>query len=307
VSTDDVPAFLRLRRAFVDGDLDALRGELGGLDGFPNVIAHPALGWCLVQALYSSPLAFVTQLLDEGADPNLDPGDGFPPLIAAVGCAAGRPGTTARPDVHALVRLLLDRGARTDQRGPNDDTPLHAAAAIGDNGIVDILLAHGADPNATTRIDDVETAYETALAAGHTVVAERLRPLTTRLDWEQATRAGSLVELRRLLERGLDIDATDGYDQTALMRAAHAGETAVLDWLIAHGADLDRTAKFGLSALMLAVIAGRADAARRLVSAGADVSLTGTGAPGFAGKTAAELAHDRGDLRLAAYIRSHRP
>ena len=46
---------------------------------------------------------------------------------------------------------------------------------------------------------------------------------------------------------------------------------------------------------------------RKLVAAGADTTITGTGAPGFYGKTAADLATERGDKRLAAYIASWSP
>jgi len=42
--------------------------------------------------------------------------------------------------------------------------------------------------------------------------------------------------------------------------------------------------------VMLAVIAGHKEIARALAHAGADLTLQGTGAPGFAGKTAADLA-----------------
>jgi ankyrin repeat protein len=98
------------------------------------------------------------------------------------------------------------------------------------------------------------------------------------------------------------VNARDRYGQTALMRAAHAGHREIVEILIAHRADLDITAKYGLSALMLAVIAGHADVARLLVQAGADRSLRGTGAPGFADKTAHDLAVERGMRELAAAL-----
>ena len=94
---------------------------------------------------------------------------------------------------------------------------------------------------------------------------------------------------------GHTIDARDGFGQTALIRAAHAGRLEAVEWLIDHGADLDHTSKFHLSALMLAVIGSHPRVARKLVAAGADTTITGTGAPGFYGKTAADLAIDRGD------------
>ncbi len=112
--------------------------------------------------------------------------------------------------------------------------------------------------------------------------------------WEDASKRGDLRIIRNLVEQGMDVNARDGFGQTALMLAAHHGHDAVVETLIAHGADLNVTAKYGLSALMLAVVAGHAQVARRLAKAGADLSLRGTGAPGFNDKTAHDLASARG-------------
>lgn len=101
----------------------------------------------------------------------------------------------------------------------------------------------------------------------------------------------------------ININAIDRYGQTPLMRAAHAGDCAAVEVLIAQRASLNVTAKFGLSALMLAVIAGHAKIAHLLAKAGADLTLRGTGAPGFAGKTAHDLAVERGMLELSAVLK----
>ena len=90
------------------------------------------------------------------------------------------------------------------------------------------------------------------------------------------------------------------------MRAAHAGHHEAVEWLIGEGANLDHTSKFHLSALMLAVVSKHAKVARLLVRAGADSSIVGSGAPGFHGKSAADLAEDAGDTRLATYISAKR-
>jgi len=199
--------------------------------------------------------------------------------------------------------LLLDHGADVGQRGVNDYTPLHLAAAQGDLEMVELLLAHGADPNEITRIDDYETALEVAAAGGRQNIVDLLRPRTPRLDWEQAARNGDLAVLRRMLRAGHNVDAIDGHGPTALMRASHEGHADAVTLLIAHGAALDHTSKFGLNALMLAVICGHSGIARALVTAGADTTVRGTGAPGFLGKTAADLAEEQGNKRLAAFIR----
>ena len=111
--------------------------------------------------------------------------------------------------------------------------------------------------------------------------------------WEDAVRRGDTATVRDLLTRGADPNQRDRHGQTGLMLAAHAGHLATAQLLIDHGAELDVTAKYGLSAVMLAVVAGHKEIAQALARAGADLTLRGTGAPGFAGKTAADLAAAR--------------
>lgn len=291
----DSSRFHLLDRAFREGDWTTLKSELGTEVGFPNVSPHRSISVCLVYAIYHSPLELVQNLLNEGANPDLHEGDGFPPLVAAF---------DSKAKTLDVLKLLLENGADTDQRDFNDYTPLHLAAIRGDLPAVELLLVHGADPNATTRIDDMETPLEAAEKAGHRPIADRLGPLTVRLDWEMAVKTGDIAELEAMLRAGQNIDAQDGHSQTALMRAAHAGQSISAEWLIDHGAKLNHTAKFGLSALMLAVISGHQTIARRLIDAGADRSLIGSGAPGFAGKTAADLAEARGDIELAEILRN---
>ncbi len=120
--------------------------------------------------------------------------------------------------------------------------------------------------------------------------------------WEEAIKQGDVAAVRQLLHRDAQVDARDRYGQTGLMLAAHAGHRAVVGVLIEHGADLNVTAKFGLSAVMLAIVAEHAEVARVLARAGADLALRGTGAPGFAGKTARDLAAARGMHALAAEL-----
>ena len=121
--------------------------------------------------------------------------------------------------------------------------------------------------------------------------------------WESAIKRGDVGDLRDLLKQGAEANAKDCYGQTALMLAAHAGYQEAVRELIADGADLNVTAKYGLSALMLAIVAGHAEVARMLTEAGADLTLRGSGAAGFAGRTAHDLALERGWNELAAILK----
>jgi ankyrin repeat protein len=117
--------------------------------------------------------------------------------------------------------------------------------------------------------------------------------------WERAAREGDASALRAQLALGANVDALNRFGQSALMISAHAGHFEAVCVLVAAGASLDTTAKFGLSATMLAVLGGYESVARALAAAGADLAIRGSGAPGFAAKTAADLAAERGLTELA--------
>ncbi|CAA9358194.1 MAG: hypothetical protein AVDCRST_MAG72-2002 [uncultured Nocardioidaceae bacterium] len=176
-------AFQRAHEAFCGEDLAALEQALGRPAGFPNVPGGAGIDCSVLQyALYHSPLPLIEQLLDAGADPNYDDHDGFPSVMAALSGLVEAPGASPRPDVPAVVELLLAHGAHPDQRGVNDYTPLHFAASLGRLDLLLLLLAHGADPCVRTRIDDFETPREVAGAVGSESAerlladAERTRP-----------------------------------------------------------------------------------------------------------------------------------
>lgn len=121
--------------------------------------------------------------------------------------------------------------------------------------------------------------------------------------WKTASQDGDARTILDLLCSGADVDARDHYGQTALMLAAQAGHREVVETLLAHRANLNITAKFGLSALMLAVTAGHVEVARMLAKVGSDLTLQGTGAPGFAGLTAHDLAMARGLQELSSDLK----
>jgi uncharacterized protein len=158
--------FRKIDAAFRAGDLDALRSAVDDPAAIPNGVMPLTIGSCLVYAIYHSPLAFIRQLLELGADPVPETLDGFPPLIAALSCSRSQPGSPARPDVIDILRTLLEFGADPAQRGINDYTALHMAVAERNYPAVELLLTAGADPRARTRIDDYETPLEMARTTG---------------------------------------------------------------------------------------------------------------------------------------------
>ena len=143
-----------IHSAYTHGDLDALKTLLGNPPDFPNCQAPPGMGESILEyVIYHSPLPFIRKLLEVGANPNCGDHAGFPSLIAVLS-------NPDRSDMYEIVELLLSFGADIQQRGHNDYTPLHYAAAKEDIRAMELLLTHGADLSARTRIDDYATPLE---------------------------------------------------------------------------------------------------------------------------------------------------
>lgn len=161
---------LRVHEAFKAGDLDAVKAAMGS--EFPNGEVPGSFSRCLEYAIYHSPLVFIQNLLALGADPNYESNEGYPSLLAAL--------STNREDKYQLVEALLAAGADLNQRGINDWTALHYAAAQDDPRAIELLAAKGADLDARTRIDDSATPLEEAETLGKAEAVKALKRLSGR-------------------------------------------------------------------------------------------------------------------------------
>ena len=161
---------IALHKAYERGDLDAVKAALGDPPDFPNCRGPRAVGEIILEyAIYHSPLPFVRLLLELGAEPNYPDHAGFPSLIATL--------TTDRADRYELIELLLSFGADIQQRGINGYTPLHYAVTANDPKAMELLLSHGADPDARTKIDDDATPLEEAEVLNLSEAAQTFRKL----------------------------------------------------------------------------------------------------------------------------------
>ncbi len=93
-------------------------------------------------------LEMMRLLLDAGADPLLPNAFGTTPLMVAAGLGENDARRPADHRVVETVSLLIELGADVTATTPAGSTALHGAAAMWEDGVIQVLVDHGADVNA---------------------------------------------------------------------------------------------------------------------------------------------------------------
>ncbi len=236
------------------GDVDTARALVdAGAD--VNDIAAAGTS-ALVIAAHSGHSALAIYLVERGADPNAADA-GYTALHAAI----------LRSDV-ALVRALLRHGANPDavvehgtpgRRFGADYSIRHQAVGAnafwlasmyGELEILRVLAEHGADPLVTpaTGASSLQAALGVPMMARENRRNRVGAPPTDTADEERR----SLEIVRLVLDRGVDVNASDARGNTALHDAVRRRFTSVVEFLAENGADLDAGNKDGSTPLMLA-------------------------------------------------------
>jgi ankyrin repeat protein len=209
-----------------------------------------------------------------------------------------------------VIQTLLNYGADVNVRDHQQSTPLHMAVKMRQGETVQLLMRYGAD--AACKDAEGVTAMQLASRMGAKDVAKLLRQTPSMLKEPgslfEAAKRGDLLSIARadkrsdrlfernrdgqtllhlavpgnnirliayLINKGLDIDATDGLGNTPLCIAAFQnGLESILRYLIKRHATLDHRNDKHHSALMIAMGRGYAEYVNILLDAGAEIQTT---------------------------------
>jgi ankyrin repeat protein len=240
----------------VDANLDAKFHSDGSEREGPD-----SIGTVLHLAAARRNLEIFNLLLEAGASPAARDHVGRTPLLLVVGTMVARHDPADEMILERLLRaganpnVVQQEGAAVTTGGGS--TALHLAIAANRSKVVDLLLQHGADPEARD-------------GAGRT-------PLLAVLDQPYRSREQTVMA-RQLLAAGANPNvASQGSDGTsALQAAACLGHEEVVHELLGLGADVNQGgARYG-SALQAAASgwAGE-EVVQMLLAAGADITALG--------------------------------
>jgi ankyrin repeat protein len=176
----------------------------------------------------------------------------IPPSPSELRVYAGLHAAAAKGDAGEIERLVA-AGANANAQDAHSRTPLHVAAHFGHLAAAQALLRHGASPNA---LDAQKYDIVTIAAVNNDVPMLKL------------ALAGS-ADPRAI---------TSPYTGTALIAAAHLGHADIVRALIAAGAPLDHVNNLGWTAVMESIVLGNGgkqhtDTLEALVQAGANLNI----------------------------------
>lgn len=249
VTQADVPKVKRLLDAGADAD---------GRTSIGQSLLEAAIGYSRRDESGASKVREIARLLvEKGADVNAKSKFGAP-LFNAV--------YVADP---ALVRFLLEKGAKPDLKSPFDgSTPLENAVLTGKAEIIRVLVEKGARLKSTPLTEAILrediAGVKAALEAGAKPNSGEPRPLLL------ATAMGNAELVRMLLDGGAKTGAAGAQGTTALHVACGAGRLELARLLIERGAPVDAQTEGG-TPLMWAASYRNEELVRLLLDKGADV------------------------------------
>ena len=109
---------------------------------------------------------------------------------------------------------------------------------------------------------------------------------------------GDSATVDRLLKIGIDVNAQDDWNVTALMDASYGGHAEIVRMLLAaRGTKVNTQDRWNETALMKASSKGHTEVVRILIDADADIALTNN-----EGKTALDLARANGNIEIVKLL-----
>ena len=241
----------------------------------PKLKPNPDLGHALHAAVVKGDVPMINTLLQHGACANTRPTTKKPALVIAV----------ERGDCDTVRKILEHSEPDLEAKAPGGATALYTAVSRGEKEIVQLLLAHGANPNA--KPSGSQPALFKAYKNGYKEIVNIMLeapsldvnatpPGGTSILWHAAEAVDREI-LQLLLGHGAKVDLKPPGQATAMYRAAVRGDLHTAESLLGYGAKVDAKPPGGSTALWQAADQGNQAIVRLLLAHGANVNAKPAG------------------------------
>jgi ankyrin repeat protein len=210
-------------------------------DNFLQMSSQSQMDW-FCDACFWGNVDAVQQFLQTGLiDVNqLDSSRRTPPIHAATGKLA-------------VMRLLIEHGAKLDVVDLGGETPLHKACRRGETDILRLLLNHGASVNYRALQTGCDDWFEFRCASGYTAL-------------HCAAALWSVEIVKILLDHGADVHCKDDVNRSPLFIACRRDhERDIIKLLLQHGADPNEKTDRGESSFYACIAGGSSEETAQLL------------------------------------------
>jgi ankyrin repeat protein len=225
----------------------------------------------LIQAIWNNDLERIQSQITNNIDLNSVREPGYYPLYEALERAND-----------SVVELLIAHGAEINFQDFDGYTTLFYAVTDYNVNLVQKMLNYGANVNHRTKNGDTPLTWLTSFS--NYVVS-----------YEHEESQLKIIQI--LIEKGVDVNATDNEGITALMQVSEVNEAESASLLLDSGAQVDAKDFDGWTSLMYAAMCGAEAILRLLIMNGANVNEQEN-----TGRTALMIAASRGQLSCLSLL-----
>ena len=121
------------------------------------------------------------------------------------------------------------------------------------------------------------------------------------LELIEACEDGDLKKVKSLIEMGINVNAQNDNNFTALMGASSSGYLRIVKYLICKGADIDAQDKDGMTALMWAANYKKSKVVKHLIEKGANINIKDNDGNSILNNVLRDFMDDR-SIKILKYL-----